>query len=57
MADTSEPASVIVAFRTSRQVAEAAEAIAAREGLSRADVVRRALLRDLAQSPPTGSAA
>jgi hypothetical protein len=47
MADTDETASVIVAFRADRRLAAAADEAAAREGLSRSDIARRALLRDL----------
>jgi hypothetical protein len=40
--------SVLVTFRATKAVADAAEAAAAKEGLSRAALARRALLRDLA---------
>jgi hypothetical protein len=39
-------AGVIVAFRCPTALAEAAERVAASEGLSRSDIARRALLRD-----------
>ena len=39
-------AGVIVAFRCPSALAEAAERVAAREGLSRSDIARRALLQD-----------
>jgi hypothetical protein len=39
--------SVLVAFRCPRSLADAAEAAGAVEGLSRADIARRALIRDL----------
>ena len=41
---------VLVTFRVRREHAAAAEAAAEREGLSRAALARRALLRDLAQA-------
>jgi hypothetical protein len=47
MKDTDELGSVIVAVRASRQLAAAADDVAAKEGLSRSDIARRALLRDL----------
>ncbi len=39
----------IVAFRAPRELLEAIELAAAKEGLSRSDVARRACLRDLAK--------
>ena len=47
MKDDEELGSIVVAFRASKQLAAAADEAAAREGLSRSDVARRALLRDL----------
>ena len=47
MSDTDEVNSVVVAFRAPRELAAAAEAAGALEGLSRSDVARRALIRDL----------
>ena len=47
MKDDDEVASIVVAFRANRQLAAAADEAAAREGLSRSDIARRALLRDL----------
>jgi hypothetical protein len=47
MRDDEETNSVIVAFRCNPALATAAEAAAAAEGLSRSDIARRALLRDL----------
>lgn len=41
--------SVLVAFRCPRPLADAAEAAAAREGLTRSDVARRALIMALRQ--------
>jgi hypothetical protein len=47
--------SVLVAFRCPRPLADAAEAAGAVEGLSRSDIARRALIRDLGfKSAPTG---
>jgi hypothetical protein len=48
MKDTDEIGSVVVAFRADRRLAAAADEAAAREGLSRSDIARRALLRDIA---------
>jgi hypothetical protein len=48
MKDPDELDSVLITFRAPREVAAAAEAAGAREGLTRAAVARRALLRDLA---------
>jgi hypothetical protein len=51
---------IVVTFKCSRVLAEAAEAIAAMEGVSRSDVARRALMRDLAgfwQARPESSTA
>jgi len=39
----------VVAFRCPRALAEAAERVAASEGITRSDVARRALMRDLAR--------
>jgi hypothetical protein len=47
MPDIDEVNSVVVAFRASRELAAAAEAAGALEGLSRSDVARQALIRDL----------
>jgi hypothetical protein len=49
MKDPDEFNSVLVTFRAPKALADAAEAVGAREGLTRAAVARRALLRDLAQ--------
>jgi hypothetical protein len=46
--EADEIGSVIVAFRAPKALADAAERAAAREGISRSDVARRALIRDLA---------
>jgi hypothetical protein len=48
MEDADELGSVIVAFRAPKALVAAAERAAAREGISRSDVARRALIRDLA---------
>jgi hypothetical protein len=48
MKDPDETGSVVVAFRANKALADAADAVAAKEGLSRSDIARRALLRDLA---------
>jgi hypothetical protein len=40
----------VIAFRASADLLDRAEALAASEGISRSDVARRALLRDLARS-------
>jgi hypothetical protein len=48
MKDPEELDSVLVTFRAPKALADAAEAAGAREGLTRAAVARRALLRDLA---------
>ena len=50
MKDPEQFDSVLVTFRADKKVADAADAIAAKEGLSRAALARRALLRDLAQA-------
>jgi hypothetical protein len=50
MKDPEQFDSVLIAFRADKKVADAADAIAAKEGLSRAALARRALLRDLAQA-------
>jgi hypothetical protein len=44
---TAQTDSVLVAFRCPRPLADAAEAAGAVEGLTRSDVARRALIRDL----------
>jgi hypothetical protein len=46
--------SVVVAFRAPRALADAAEAAAAREGLTRSAVARRALLNDLRARAASG---
>ena len=43
--------SVIVAFRCSRDLVSAIENAAAAEGISKSDVARRAVLRDLRPTP------
>jgi len=48
MKDDEEVGSIVVAFRADRRLAAAADEAAAKEGLSRSDIARRALLRDLA---------
>jgi hypothetical protein len=49
--------SVLIAFRAPRPLADAAEAAGAVEGLSRSDVARRALIRDLGfKNAPTATA-
>jgi len=47
MRDTDETGTITLAFRAPRALAAAAERAAAKEGLSRSAVARRALLRDL----------
>jgi hypothetical protein len=47
MKDPDELDSVLVTFRAPKALADAAEAAGAKEGLTRAAVARRALLRDL----------
>jgi hypothetical protein len=47
MKDTYEIDSLVIAFRAPAELASAAEEAAAREGLSRSDIARRALIRDL----------
>jgi hypothetical protein len=44
MEDVDEVGSVVVAFRAPRALADAAERAAAREGISRSDIARRALM-------------
>ena len=41
------PDPVVIAFRASQQLVQALDEAAEREGLSRADIARRATLRDL----------
>ena len=50
MKDPEQFDSVLVTFRAPKALADAAEAVGAKEGLTRAAVARRALLRDLAQA-------
>jgi hypothetical protein len=47
--DEAQRAGLIIAFRAPRTLADAAEAAAAREGLTRSDIARRALMKDLAK--------
>src|ERR1700736_1747254 len=47
MRDTDETGTITLAFRAPRALAAAADRAAAKEGLSRSAVARRALLRDL----------
>ena len=42
----------VIAFRVNARLIAEAEALAASEGISRSDVARRALLRDLDRSRP-----
>jgi hypothetical protein len=50
MKDDEEVGSIVVAFRADRRLAARADEAAAKEGLSRSDIARRALLRDLADA-------
>jgi hypothetical protein len=52
--DVDEAGSVLLSFRASRALANLAQKIAAKEGLSRSAVARRALLRDLAAQADAG---
>jgi hypothetical protein len=47
----------IIAFRAPADLAAAADQAAAAEGISRSDVARRALIRDLAQAKQSKSGA
>jgi hypothetical protein len=51
-----ERSGVVIAFRANERLLAEAEAVAAHEGISRSDVVRRALLRDLQSSLKDGNA-
>jgi hypothetical protein len=49
---TSEIGGQIIAFRAPADLAARIEAAAANEGISKSDVARRAVLRDLARAKP-----
>jgi hypothetical protein len=51
-----EEASVLIAFRAPRPLADAAEAAAALEGLTRSDIARRALIYALRGQNLSGAA-
>jgi hypothetical protein len=54
----SEVESSIIAFRAPKDLVAATEAAAVSEGISKSDIARRALLRDLGLAKrPTGAAA
>ncbi len=57
MADGTTNEQPILAYRLPRELMAAAEVAAAREGLSRSDIARRALIRDLARSANQEAAA
>ena len=56
MPDTSSSQVTIIAFRATPELVANVEAAAAAEGITRSDVARRALIRDLAKSKQTEAA-
>jgi hypothetical protein len=57
MSDQHDMSGQVIAYRVSADLAARIEAAAADEGISKSDVARRAVLRDLARGKQSGTAA